>query len=506
MALFVAKFLESAANRVRSASEDTLEYTIDPMRLFNSQRAQHARGEDLRAARDHLEANLPRLAAKNRQEAKDPRWVELVNVLQHMHSCSLSESISIIEERINEQDLKLKQVEKTEMEFLNLMHDKMKFVLSQHEIFENSLQQFDEKLSFITKNVLEPNTTHLHTKRYIDGMISGVQLSNKLHNEYTKLADCDFIDGIVRLKSIIASIPKKTACRRVLRERFRILKNRFISAKIDSIKNPKSEPEMWTIYDQLSKSFSCTKSNLVEEIILAPRLANFDYHFIRVGSPLNLLDKPEWPLRRFFEIAKEFQTRQQFVNLLARKARDYFYQYRWNHSSEGLVFSLNLTAYLSSANVWYEQFGTASMTEYMQDFVNNKSRHNDVYLLDAWIEHDKQHFQKAFDDTRNKFEPSKLNPQICNVAQTISDILIASNSRIQTIRHDAVATHTFISNCNDFQFRETVLHAFKVQARSGSGIHLLQRSAEYIITTISEYNVLSQHVRKQMIDFSNQLV
>ena len=390
--------------------------------------------------------------------------------------------------------------------------------------FRNSAKIFPQftqlaaDADFIHHNILVPNSMEMKISNFLQPVLQAVRVSEHLRTipkaDYLGKGHV-FIEGLRQLTRLSNRVEGGRA-RKVLLARASILRKGFTRTLIaqlqSTVEHSSRSSSMLPVYTLLS-AFRHEREYFLEETILAKKIDRFDYHFVRAESALNLIDKPEWPLRRLFEIASEedFPQTQRIACTLAMKSREYFRIHRWSlvqdpADADADLFSLYLFKYLAQASCWKESFGDAAVKEFMQDFVRNTHFGPDDAgwnLLDAWIDHDRFHIETVIEGIKDKFEPSKINPRICNLAATVSDILLASGPRLFCLSHDPAVCALFARDCHHLVMRDMVIHPLKVHAQkmADSDVAWLSRNVEPILSSISESNV-----HKQLAEMLNKLV
>ena len=490
MALFVAKFLESSISidpdeKREEVFQAELSHCLLNRREYTS----------VSEKRKKFESCLFDMYIAKRDSRPNTLSPSVLNVFNEC-SDDLNTSISEIRAMLLKDELDRKKVEELNLKKREDLISKSNLVLRKSDLFFQNMKSVLIDLDAIKREFIR-NEEFIRKGEYLESVATALKISNTLKFN-SDLDDTEYVEYLIELNEVVKQIPGGRA-KSVMRDRFKILKKSFVEKNISNL-NEKS-------FFILKKFQHINNRFMVESLFLSAEIDKFKYHFERKGSALNLIDKPEWPLRRLLEIESEVSPRiaENIVLYLAHKARIHFKEFRWSlidDPTDSDLFSLTLAAYINMGSNWKND----ALAEYMWDFTHPDGSAK-WSLMDAWIEHDKTHFERAIQDTGNMFAACKLDPSICNIAQTVTDVLIASNSRIACIRHHSQACSEFTRYCLDVQMRDVILHAFKVHVKTAPKLELalLRNSIKYMVSTMEEYDVGSIQIRRQFSDLSTQL-
>jgi hypothetical protein len=296
-------------------------------------------------------------------------------------------------------------------------------------------------------------------------------------------------------------------CREVIDSRFAVLMDGFTGQLVKALESEDGDRK--SAYKLLSR-FENPDPFRAIALFLKTKLIKFNYHFVRQASALNLVDKPEWPLRWFIDTAVEtanlLDEKDHVGAFLARKAREYFRDHRWSliknsrDHDDSELFSLFLAKYIHSANQWKDVFGKAVLSEFMSDFTENIPV-REWRLLDAWIAHDLGHIQNAVEATSSPFAPSRHNPKLCNIVQTIEDVFRSSQSRLECITWDPKVLAVFVGECHDL-ILEDFIYRVRVESRElqGSETELVRNSLPVLIGFVELTRLASADVVRQLAE------
>jgi hypothetical protein len=265
----------------------------------------------------------------------------------------------------------------------------------------------------------------------------------------------------------------------------------------------------------LLKRFHHEDPHRALSVFLAPKLEKFNHHFIRKGSALNVVDRPEWPLRWLLELAQETCTvlgdQEQVPLFLAGLARDYFRKHRWElihnprSESEADLFSLYLAKYIANVVQWTEAFGTHVQGILLQDIIENVSVGTERWwLLDEWAYHDYFHIENVIRSTKNLIQPSQFNPEICTIIQTLEDVFESSKARLQCLNSYNDVAGRFREECHD-QAVESLMYNLRVQSSEElkeAEADLVRKSMLHFKSFLDDQDVCSLRVRRKVADFS----
>ena len=442
----------------------------------------------------------------------------LVNDMLQSNILKLRELKSREEARLNEIEL---AVRKKKDEILK----KSQNFLFHAEHMLSQVTSISDDIEEIRSSIISSNMADIEKAKFLESALVCVNITDSLWQqisvaEHRRMLDNapDVISSLQKVFSLKDALRGRT--RQVIESRISILTKTLVESLISASENTDSLQEQATIC-QLLTNFDHSNPDLALEILLKKRLVKFHHHFIRKSSALNLIDKPEWPLRWFLEttveVSEAFEDADQKKKVymfLAKKAREYFTSYRWalikhpRSEAESDIFSLYLGRYLHAANQWKESFGSDSMEELLSDFrENTKLKAAEWRLLDEWIWHDRIHIQKAIEGVKNPFKPSVHNPLLCNIVVTVIDVFTSARARLEPVRSDTVVVDAFAKSCHDEildDFMCTVRFAVEDQLQVNE-ISYIKESLNRLNLFLDSENMASGAVRKQLVDLERTL-
>jgi hypothetical protein len=160
---------------------------------------------------------------------------------------------------------------------------------------------------------------------------------------------------------------------------------------------------------------------------------------------------------------------------------------------------------LHNVQQWIQTFGEKVAQELLVDFRENIHVGEQHWaILDAWIQHDRAHIDKAIETTKNPLKPSAFNPALCNLVQTLLDIFDTSRSRLGCIKSIPGLFSYFIENCHD-QVLDDVMYRLRLTMTSDMSAEdseLIKRSIESLVGFLDENKLASASVRRQFFDLA----
>jgi hypothetical protein len=340
--------------------------------------------------------------------------------------------------------------------------------------------------------------------------------------EYLESATIDedteaFVDQLALAACMAESLIGRS--REVIHSRILILTKRIVERLISELKNGETDQSMESrvrLFMMLTR-FEHQDPLKALSVFFEPKLRKFEYHFVRKASQLNLVDKPEWPLRWLLDLAAEtakclpVEHHLTVGCFLARHAREFFKAHRWgsldNPRSAGQSdhFSLYLARYIHITSQWTEVFGPDTLDELWLDL--RKGAHigsGKWTLLEEWIVHDKKHIERAVESIKHPFKPSPYNSEVCSIVQMIQDVLGASRVRISCIQPFGEILVRFREDCHDPTI-EDFMYKVRTTGRDGfvaSESNIIKNSIERLHRFLVESDLCSPYIRRQLLDVS----
>ena len=538
MALFVAKLFEQSAPPPRPASVAEEMDDVSPLLkavvapFHRSRENESIQGKIARALRKHaegpqvrtrppsdaVEQMLENKIRENRDSSSksltDSRWTgEVISRLQSIklppHQMTPEETLEVsilqLKEKLKslQAELEAKRIEEERVrEFLlaqanRIINENTKLHLKVHEVQED-ISQIESLVSF--------NQEWITKGKFVESLLTCVRLSDWLHRlpAETLLANRD---EVVKASETVAILRHslKGRSRAVIDNRYSIFVNQIVTHLTSLLHDERDQVDA---YSMLKRFKHVSEPFAAEEALCHKRLEKFHHMFARQESALNLVDKPEWPLRWFLDAANEMigfigeSGRKEIGIFLAHRSKVYFRTYRWAIAEDSAIFSLYLVKYLLSASLWKDSFGDEALREFMADLTDSQ-----LPLLEKWIEHDRSHIEKAIESTKNPYEASQFNPLVCNIVQTIIDLLDSSVARIESLKNHRTAWLRFIEGCHEQVLRQ-FMHQVRMDARDGlSPAHkdILCISLEVLVRSLKSSTLASAGLRKQLLDLINQI-
>ena len=357
--------------------------------------------------------------------------------------------------------------------------------------------------------------------RFLESVRECVMITDSL-NQYLESASIDenteiFIDQLGLAAGMAESLIGRS--REVIVSRISILSMRIVQRLISELKDDKPSQSMERrvrLFTMLNR-FEHPDPSQALAVFFESKLRKFDYHFVRKSSQLNLVDRPEWPLRWLLDLAVEtakslpVERHQSLGRFLARHAREYYNANRWgsidNPRAVGQsdLFSLYLARYIHSTNQWAEVFGLDVLDELWLDVREGVQMSVGQWsLLEEWILHDKKHIDKAVESTKHPFKPSPYNGEVCSIVQMIEDVLGASRLRISCITPFEGVRMRFREECHDPTI-EDFMYKVRVSAReglAGNEASLIKYSIERLHRFLVDTDLCSPYIRRQLLDVS----
>lgn len=539
MALFVAKLFEQSAPPPRPASEAEEIDDVSPVLraavapLHRSREKESMEAKISRALRRHkegphvrtkpptgaLEQMLENKIREKRDSSSkslttDSRWTgDVVSLIQSIklppHEITPEETLEASIQQLNEKlkslqaELEAKRIEGEQVRESLLA--KANRIINENTKLHLKVHQVDEDISQI-ESLVSSNQEWITKGKFVESLLTCVRLTDWLqrHPADTLLANRDEVVKAVETVAIL----RQSLCgrsRAVIDNRYAILVNQIVTHLTSLLHDDREQVDA---YNMLRRFKHVSEPFAAEEALFHQRLKKFHHMFARQESALNLVDKPEWPLRWFLDTANEMidligeSIRKQIGLFLAHRSKVYFRKYRWAIAEDSAIFSLYLAKYLLSASLWKDSFGDQALKEFMDDLTDGE-----LPLLDRWIEHDRSHIEKAIESTNNPYEASQFNPRVCNIVQTIIDLLDSSVARIESLKHHRSAWHRFIEGCHEQVLRE-FMHQVRMDARdrlSPAQKDIVRISLEVLVSSLKSSNLASAGLRKQLLDLINQI-
>ena len=539
MALFVAKFLETQTGRRGSFTES---WEASP-RAHAAQESIQVKLAKLLKKRgngppcrqrpdtDELERMLSAAVQRQGESVVTPThtyghgWNE--EVVRTLAGLSIQESaepeemindcIAQLEDKLRVQEKAALQREMDDARRLENVRKSIDTIYSKAPFSLNSLTDIDREVASISA-VLQPNKAVVTKGQFLESVLMCSQITDDLHripkSEMLTRGD-EFVKALADVASVRRSLVGRS--RDVIDSRMTLLVNSFVSQLTSHMHEPSTTAEAYRLLRHITHK---TDPFRIQALLFVPKIKKFDYHFTRVGSPLNLPDKPEWPLRWFVDLASETAEEMgkdvQVELYLARTSKEFFRAHRWasirdpRSADESQLFSLYLSKFLQSANQWKDLFGTAVSDEFMGDIIGNTAvgvGDSSWSILDEWIFHDRSHVEAALDTTKDPFKPSQFNQAVCNLVQTLIDMFDSLNARLECIKHDRATLTYFVESCHDDLIRE-LLYRVRVDMRDAGEPHdsnLMKTSLEHLFDSIERASLVSSSIRRQVLDLSNQV-
>ena len=354
---------------------------------------------------------------------------------------------------------------------------------------------------------LSLNQATIKKGRFLEAVISCIGLTDELNaiqsQKFLEEGD-SFISKLIEIEAMKSSLSGR--CREVIESRFEVLTHKFTQHLVKVLEGGREGRN--TAYRLLSQ-FGHADTFKVITLYLTKALEKFHFHFVRKVSELNLVDKPEWPLRWFVDTAVEtcnqLQDKDHVATFVAMKAREYYRENRWvliesiDDPDDAELFSLYLAKYIHSAMQWKDIFGMKVLSEFMLDIISSTS-FGKWNLLDAWIMHDKRHMEAALRATNNPYSVSVHDPLACNIVVTLEDIFNSSKARLGCLQ-EASCLEYFISACHD-PVCEDFVYDSKVAVRSMGQKEKdrFRHSLDSLLKRTEESNAFSAYSRKQIAD------
>jgi hypothetical protein len=186
----------------------------------------------------------------------------------------------------------------------------------------------------------------------------------------------------------------------------------------------------------------------------------------------------------------------------------YFGHHRWPLTAEDEdLFALYLSKYLASVRQWQQEYGDDFAKELMKDFELD-SDHQEGSILSRWIRLDREYFGKILKKIDSPFKPSKFDPNMCELGQTMIDLLFASHVRLIPLRMFPHASKRFVQECHDEILREFVMHPLRIHSTIGFGdddIAWIKTCMNSIMLRCTECSLVSSTVRKHFLELLDQL-
>ena len=114
----------------------------------------------------------------------------------------------------------------------------------------------------------------------------------------------------------------------------------------------------------------------------------------------------------------------------------------------------------------------------------------------------------VLDDVKDPFSPSKIDPSINEIAQTLLDMLSACKTRLEPLVGNPGARKEFIMHCCDEIVRSYVVHAVRIEIETGVDKEkrsLFAGSVMRIKHMVDQYDLVSIGIRKTLGDLINEL-
>ena len=530
MALFVAKFLDS--QRVKDVGPDRGE--ISPIRRTTARTKQVFTQKLARVLKkgpkvfytqrgDDFGENLAHVLAARKPGIQHVRWpqdqMDLLASIPVVEESSdpqkfLTHAIAYLENLVEQQRIdRERERERLEAKERDL-RKKAGEVLLQFPAIKKALDEIELDVRKI-EGIIEPELKDLRKMEFLENLIACVKITDNLH-ETTKKIDDQYVSQLASVAVMCESLIGRS--RDIIQHRVAILTRKIVEHFVKVLENHEIEfpdPQRVHAFKMLAK-FQHSEPDKALALFLAVKMQKFRFHFTRSHSALNAIDKPEWPLRWLLDLAVEtskvLTTEDdpvQVAKYIAKYVRRYFLEYRWGlvsdpqSAEEADLFSLYLARYLHSVQQWTDTFGESAAQELLVVFRENISVGVRKWgLLDAWIDHDRTHIEKAIQATKNPFKPSAFNPAICNLFQTLQDIFDTSRARLGPIERIPGLLEYFIENCHE-QVLEDLVYRLRVTITddfNGEDSALLNHSIGRFVEFMDGNKLASLSVRRQLGD------
>lgn len=407
-------------------------------------------------------------------------------------------------------------------------HEQERLVLREAELRQNA-REITNVLPSVKKNldslvadikqiesVIEPQMKDLKKMEFLDNLIACVNITDRLHLSQGA-PDKEYLRQLASVALMTQSLHGRS--RDVIKQRTHILVKKAVdhfNYILEDEHVELSDPKRVYAFEMLSK-FQHPDRDKTISLFFAIKIKKFHFHFSRAKSSLNAIDKPEWPLRWLLDLTVEGRKTlpsdhsDLVVKYLAHIVRSYFMEYRWSkitnpqEPEDSELFSLYLARYLHNVQQWIQTFGEKVAQELLVDFRDNIHVGEQHWaILDAWIQHDRAHIDKAIETTKNPLKPSAFNPALCNLVQTLLDIFDTSRSRLGCIKSIPGLFSYFIENCHD-QVLDDVMYRLRLTMTSDMSAEdseLIKRSIESLVGFLEETKLASASVRRQFFDLA----
>jgi hypothetical protein len=549
MALFVAKLLEntfadtsplagpapvpddpdrespalvSAVRKSHRVSREMLGKKLTRMYMKNSQRQIHSNIEEAKQVMTQWDPASRVSASKAGMKKTDLGTGELLRVAEPEED--FDSSRMSVEDYVAASLQKLESVRaeiRAEAEARKAEDGRLRLEMEQQvEVFfgngklEKICDNLKEIATNVRTNVFEHHHEDIRKGEFLDGVVCCLKLTNQarkeMHANPMHVSNC--LEETQNILNHFESLGlMKSSCYRVLMARFRTVMNEFATSLVDRLEVPESRREAYRILRKFkNKKFS------VERKLLSPWLKKFEYHFVRPGSALNEPDKPEWPLKWFIETGKEIKRELNedsgdVLIELAKHAREYFDQHRWSvikDPSED-AFSLYLSKYLDFARQVEDLLGKKALVECMRGFaVDADVTTNGWQLLHEWIMHDRRYFENVLDGIKDPWIPSKIDPNVNELTQTLLDMLSACTNRIEPLTVFPESRREFVVEACDHVVRSYIVQGVRIEMANDIPLKnrpLMVKSLSRMITVGVDMDLVSPQARKLLSELINEL-
>ena len=519
MALFVAKLLDSQ----KQVYADSFENKLARCLMHPPRSTEIERGLTQKLLTDWVAHHSEKQAFSHQESSK---WANTITILKNVEWNGTDNQAELVDEMLCSnlkalKKLKAEEEERQHQEALSLtirrenVLNKSQRFLSLGNTFLKQLESISEDLTQM-ESILEENRASIEKGKFLESTLECVRITDKLHKiPMVNTLDnaCEMIDLIRQVGSRRESLRGRT--RQLIDTRLKIITYRFVDSLITAIEVNESVEAQMKIYRHLS-CFDHKDRDMALHVLLKKRLEKFNFHFVRKSSALNLIDKPEWPLRWFMDTASELnehipdsENKSRIAVFLAMKANEYFNRYRWSlirsprSGDQSELFSLYLGRYLHAASQWKESFGTDAMNAFLTDL---KQRNNvdscGWCVLDEWLWHDRSHIEKALAVINNPFHPSSHNAQLCDIVQTLIDVFTSLNARLESFSTDIQLRIVFTRSCYDV-ILENFIYSVKVELRGSSDrnrVNFIKQSLNQLKDFLETGNLGSADIRKELAE------
>ena len=522
MALFVAKLLDSGPKEgaeavpVFSHHREPFRRKLERTLKQGSPQSNHTR------LSDEFRAHLSTVLSRERFDvAVAPSWpVEQLELFRQVPLSNPSDPEQVLSDSIEYFEQLIHTERKKQQALLDAQKARTQQLTSQmiqiyrqgprmHAAFSGLVEEMKGLESLMTSHAID-----IRKSNFLESVVECVSITDYLHSvpegALTGSNANLLIDQLAKAAGLSENLIGRS--RDIISARLVLLNRRFVETIIAGMDGDQEKRVQMYV---LLKRFQHEDPHKALSVFLAPKLEKFSHHFIRKGSALNVVDRPEWPLRWLLELAQEtskiLEDQEEVHLFLAGVARDYYRRHRWGlirnprSESEADLFSLYLAKYIASVVQWTDAFGAKVQRILLQDILENLSVGSEQWmLLDEWIYHDYVHIENVIRSTKNLIQPSQFNPEICTIIQTLEDVMESSKARLQCVYAYNDVAARFREECHD-QAVESLMYNLRVQSSeelTETEADLVQRSMLHFKSFLDSQDVCSLRIRRKVADFS----